>query len=286
MTVGRAGRRHAREFAAAMPGLSHPLASHRVAALHRLAALGQEAVDHRQAIVDVLAASVRVPGTGAATRHVAMTLLTARLHPARPEFWPGMSLDLSGAVLTDLDLHGCRIDGYLRLDECVFVGAARLRGLIVGGTASLRGARFTDHAWLERSIFHGQVFFDGATFLGDAWFGTTLFGSWASFAGTDFGGHAWFGSASFGGPTDFAHATFHRSAGFRGAVAHGPVSLHSTTFHGPARVSRRGEVWNITAPGWRVVVDEDNAAVGRLLYVGNPAFLEKPILAEEPTPVP
>jgi hypothetical protein len=281
-----AARRHARDYAAAVHGLAHPHPSRQIGALHTLVGLGQEAVDHRQAVVDVLAAFIRTPMTDAATRQVATTLLATQLHPARREFWPGMSLDLSGAVLADVDLHGCRIDGDLRMEGCLFTGQARLRGLIVGGPVSLRGSRFAEHVWLERSIFHSQVFFDGVTFVGDAWFGQTMFGSWASFAGADFGGHAWFGSASFGGPVDLAHAVFRRSAGFRGVVTYGPVSLTGTTFHGPARVSRRDEGWSITASGWRVVVDEDNAAVGRLLYVGNPAYLEKPILADEPTPVP
>jgi hypothetical protein len=33
-------------------------------------------------------------------------------------------------------------------------------------------------------------------------------------------------------------------------------------------VSRREETWNVAAPGWAVVVDPDNGAVGQLLWVG------------------
>ncbi len=274
------------QYALAVSGLNDHRLSRRVGALHTLALLGHESPAHRSAIMDVICAYLRTPGTDAATQATATRLLRARLHPARPEFWPGMSIDLSGAVLADLDLSQGRIDGDLRLDGCVLLGQTRLRGLVVGGLTVIRGAQFCDHAWLERATFRGPVWFDGSSFGGDAWFGETAFNSNASFAATDFNGHAWFGAASFGAPVDFGHAIFRRSAGFRGAVAHSVVSLASTTFHGPARVSRRGEGWNVIAPGWEVVVDDDNPAVGRLFWVGGRDFIEKEIIiVNEPTPV-
>ena len=46
------------------------------------------------------------------------------------------------------------------------------------------------------------------------------------------------------------------------------------TFLGPARVSRRGERWNVIAPGWTVVTDPDNEAVGRLLWFGHANLVE------------
>jgi hypothetical protein len=65
------------------------------------------------------------------------------------------------------------------------------------------------------------------------------------------------------------------------------VGLGGTTFLGPARVSRRGDGWNVNAPGWMVVVDEDNKSVGRLLWIGHPELVEKPAVLDrsEPTPV-
>jgi hypothetical protein len=247
--------------------------------------LGQTSAPHRGAIVDVICAFLRMSGTDAATRDTAVRLLRQRLDPRRPEFWPGMSVDLSGAVLTDLDLSQCRVDGDLRLDTCLLLGQTRLRGLVVGGSTAIRGARFDDHAWLERTTFGGAAWFDGTAFAGDAWFGEATFGGWTSFAGADFGGHAWFGATRFRAPVDLGQAVFRRSAGFRGAVADAPVSLSGTTFNGPARVSRRDGAWNISAPGWQVVVDDDNDAVGRLFWVGRRDLIEKPALVDEPTPV-
>ena len=108
-------------------------------------------------------------------------------------------------------------------------------------------AAFADHAWLERSHFRGPVRMDKATFQGDAWFGEAHFGGPASFVGTQFAGHAWFAGCAFYAPADLSEAVFRRSVGFRGAVV-GAINLNGTTFLGPARVSRKAETWNVTAP--------------------------------------
>jgi hypothetical protein len=140
------------------------------------------------------------------------------------------------------------VDGDLTLDGSALHGVAKLRRLIVGGVFSLRHAIVHDHMWLERSEFHGQVRGDFATFHGDTWFGESTFSAGASFVGTTFGGHAWFAGCTVRGAIDFSRALFRSSAGFRGATMPS-VSLADTTFLGPARVSRKGEVWNIYAQG-------------------------------------
>ena len=274
---GLGGRqpRFVEHFAGALDRLGDPRPAQRVGALRTLAALGQSHVDQRPAIVDVFSAYLRTPGDDEPVRRVAAQILAEHLRPDRPTFWPGISLDLARAQLADLDLSGCRVEGHLRLDGAVLTGQAKLRGLSVG-TASLRGVTFTDHAWLERSVFAGAAAFDGSVFQGDAWFGEASFGGWTTFGGVDFGGHAWFGGCTFRAPLDFTQAVFRRSTGFRGAVAHAGVGLGGTTFLGPARVSRRDEAWNVIAPGWRVVVDPDNASVGNLLWVGHPELVDTP----------
>lgn len=274
-------------YTRALDRLSSAHEAQRVGAMRTLEALGQAHPAQRQAIVDVFCGYLRTPGDDEPVRQSAAQILSDLLRPTRTSYWPGINVDLAGARLTDLDLSDCRIDGWLRLDHAVLTGQSRLRGLTVGGTASLRGLLCWDHAWLERSTFEGPVSFDGATFRGDAWFGEAAFSGWASFAGVDFAGHAWFGACAFKAPVDFTHAVFRRSAGFRGAVADAGVGLGGTTFLGPARVSRRDDEWNVIAPGWRVVVDRDNRSVGQLLWVGHPELVEKPALHDtsEPTPV-
>jgi hypothetical protein len=271
----RSARRLVAQYNQALNRLTDARESQRIGALRTLEAIGRADPGQRQGIVDVLCAYLRAPGSDEPVRRTAASILADRLRPNSADFWPGLSVDLSGAQLSDLDLSGCRIDGILRLDRAVLSGQARLRG-IIAGAASMARLTCLDHAWFERSVFHGRVTLDGANFHGDAWFGEAMFGNWTSFAGADFAGHAWFGGCDFGAPVDFTHATFRRSAGFRGAVAHASVGLGGTTFLGPARVSRRGEGWNLIAPGWMVVVDEDNESVGRLLWIGHPELVEKP----------
>jgi hypothetical protein len=263
--------RFAELYAKALDKLADPRAPMRVGAVHALDVLGNEHARHRQGIVDVLCAFLRMPSDGdEQVRQYALRALTGRLRGADPAtFWSGISLDLSGARLM-LDLSGCRIDGSLTLAGAVLLGPARLRDMMVGGTADLRGVTYTGHAWFERSAFLGATRFDAASFQEDAWLGEATFAGPASFAGADFAGHAWFAGCRFRGPVDFGEAVFHRSAGFRGALAYAPVSLSGTTFLGPARVSRRDGGWNLVAPGWRVVVDPDNESVGSLLWVGHP----------------
>ena len=261
-------------LAGAVANLADPRPPMRVGALRTLEALGQEDPLQRQAIVDILCAYLRMPiGEEGPARATAQRILTAHLRPRGGAFWTQTSLDLTGATLLDLDLSGCHVDGGLRLEHATLLGQTKARGLVVRGPASLYGASFADQAWFERSAFHGPVRFDVTDFHGDAWFGGATFGGRTTFAGSTFGGHAWFSACTFLGPVQFDEAVFRRSAGFRGAEARGGVGLSGTTFLGPARVSLRGEDWNICASGWRVVVDSDNEAVGQLLWVGHPELV-------------
>jgi len=271
------GLRFTELYAEALDRLGDPRQPMRVGALRTLEAVGQDRPERRQAIVDVFCAYLRMPaGEDGPLRLTVARILADHLRPSAPGFWGGVSVDLTAATLADFDLSGCRIDGGLRLDYAVLLGPATFRDLVVGGPTSLRGTTFHDHAWLERAVFCGPARFDAATFHADAWFGEATFAGRTTFAAAEFGGHAWFGGCSFRGQVDFGEATFRRSAGFRGAVAHSSVGLRGTTFLGPARVSRRGEQWNMTAPGWRVVVDPDNASVGQLLWVTHPELVAHP----------
>jgi hypothetical protein len=279
VTMWMPARHNALPFAETFPQalslLGDPRPAMRVGALYALDALGEHDHRGRQAIVDVLCAYLRMPPqpNDAAVRAVAQRVLTDRLRPRQGRYWSGVAVDLSTALLAEVDMSGCRFDAGLRLDHAVFVGQARFRGVVVRGGANLRGATFHDHVWFERTSFHGPANMNAVTFQGDAWFGETTFTEGASFASAHFDGHAWFAGATFHGPLHLEQAVFRRSAGFRGAVAHGAVGLAGTTFLGTARVSRRDEHWNISAPGWRVVVDPDNEAVGQLLWVGLPELV-------------
>lgn len=272
--------RFAELYAKALDRLGDPRPSQRVGALHTLEVLAQDSPTHRQAIVDVFCALLRSPGTeDGPTRTAVQRILAQHLLPnLGPVYWPMVSLDLTGATLVDLDLTGCRVDGALSLDHATLEGQTKLRGITVTGPFSLRRATFREHAWFERSVFYGVVQADGAAFRADAWFGEAMFATSVRFAGAQFDGHAWFGNCTLRGRLVLDDAVFRRSVGFRGAMLYQGAGLTGTTFLGPARVSRRGDSWNVAAPGWRVVVDADNGSVGQLLWAGNGALIE-------PTPV-
>jgi hypothetical protein len=281
-SANAADLRFADALATALNHMSDPRAPLQVGALRSLEVLGQAYPQHRQAIVDIICGLLRMRPVDGAVQRAAQAILAAHLRPrSGASFWPGMYLDLTAATLTDFDLTHCRIDGGLRAERAVFVGAASLRDATVGGPLLLRGARFSDHLWCDRAVFAGPVRLDATTFHADAWFGTASFAARTTFAAARFEGHAWFGSCRFAAPVDFSDAVFRRSVGFRGVqVAPGVgVNLTGTTFLGPARVSRRDDDgWSVSATGWQVEVDPDNESVGQLVWTGNGALID-------PTPV-
>jgi len=262
-------------YARAVDDLAGRSALRRTGALHTLEMIGNAEPHHRPAIVDLVCAYLRTPydATGPAderaVRAAAQRVLAARLRGddtwrEDPRHWR-TGLDLSGATLVDLDLSGCVITGPCRFGGATFLGPVRFPRTVFVGAAYFDGAVFTDHAWFEGTVFHDEARFDAAEFLGDAWFGQATFGGRAGFAAVEFGGHAWFGGVVARGLAEFSGSAFRRSAGFRGGVFSGGAALLGTTFVGPARVSRRYDDWNLCPVGWKVEVDPNNWAVGRLL---------------------
>ncbi len=245
----------------------------RLGGLYTLELIGQHSPDQRAAVVDVICAYLRMPWAATnddvPVRRAAQQILTRHLRPAHPAtFWPGTGLDLSGARLVGLDLSGCRVDGAACFDRAVLHEPVVARGAVFGADVRFRGAVFTEDAWFDTATFAASAHFETATFHGDAWFGGVDVSGAAGFSGVVFNGHAWFAAAVLRGRATFNDAIFQRSAGFRGARCDGGLVLAGATFRGPARVSRRGEGWNICPPGWRVMPDPDNRAVGHLHWAG------------------
>jgi hypothetical protein len=273
-------RRITEQYTQAVEQLGHDKAPVRLGGLYALERVGQNTPDHRQVVVDVLCAYLRMPppsteartarppvngpaaassGQSAAARRVlrvrdrtsaepftgvdpreehqvrltAQRILADHLRdhrpadqrggtPTDPRFWDGMTLDLTAATLTDLDLTDCHardawFDGATFTDNAVFVGAT-----FTGGVGFGR-ARFTGGAW-----------FGGATFTGDAGFGGATFTGGAGFGGATFTGDAGFGGATFTGYARFEGATFTRGTRFDGATFGGKVEglLESDRFGG------------------------------------------------------
>ncbi|MEU1184585.1 pentapeptide repeat-containing protein [Streptomyces sp. NPDC005820] len=92
-----------------------------------------------------------------------------------------LDIDLTGAVLPDVDFNGCRF------------GRARFADAHFRGACVFDGARFTREALFERAVFEHDARFAGARFGDTAVFGRTRFRADADFSGARFRGIAWFG---------------------------------------------------------------------------------------------
>lgn len=146
----------------------------RLAGLYALERLAQDAPDHRQTVVDVFCAYLRMPSasprsTGHAeaqeqqVRMTAQRILHAHLLPGDGKFWPDTDLDLRGAKLLDWHL----VDREVRRFICTrtqFVGPARFRGTHFTGEARFAYTHFESLAEFKLARFDGRAYFNGAEF--------------------------------------------------------------------------------------------------------------------------
>jgi len=193
----------------------------RLAGMYALERLAQSTSSQRQTVVNLLCAYLRMPFDALRedpdevweqerqVRLTAQRILTKHLR-AGEDFWPGISIDLTGATLINADFAGCRADR-LRHDEVLFSGPADFAGARPG-IATFEGARFTDHA-----VFHSAEF-----------------AGWTSFAGASFAAPAIFNGATFNGETNFSLARFANEASFRGATFASPAGFVKVSFAGDA----------------------------------------------------
>ena len=145
----------------------------------------------------------------------------AQLLPPAPQqtFWPGISLDLTGAILVDFTL------GHTSVIEAVFVQAT-----------------FHGHAGFYEATFHGTARFNEATFHGHAGFAWATFQDTALFNRATFQGTAGFDGSTFQDTAGFAGATFHGYAGFNEGVRDARVmrGLGAASGRGTPAPQRRG----------------------------------------------
>ena len=305
-------RRITELYAKAVEQLGNDKAPVRLGGLYALERLAQDNPAHRQTIVDVICAYLRMPfsadpapaskggleatenpgerstqpkttadgnsDTWQQERQVRLTaqrILAEHLRDERnPDqrsaslpglrFWPGISLDLTGATLIGLDFHrviaaNARFDGATFADgvqfyEAVFDGYTVFRdaafdGDIVfsraffGGRAEFSKAAFTGRVWFSLATFCSDAEFNNATFDGDTTFYGTTFDGLAEFqpatfaddvmfSGTTFGGCAWFNGVIFNGCAQFGGVTFTDDTSFFGATFGGATNFDGATFIG------------------------------------------------------
>ncbi|MFC6881452.1 MULTISPECIES: pentapeptide repeat-containing protein [Actinomadura] len=270
-----AERRITELYNAAAEQLASAKAPVRLAALYTLRRLANSNPGHRQTVVDIICAYLRMPyepvgaspgpsdsqrraarryhatrTTGAApaepssidlreelqVRLTAQRILHTHLQPDAQAHWQDVSLDLTGATLTDFTLADCRVRD-ADFSSATFVGAARLTGASFSGIAGFERASFSSSAWFTGASFSGEARFYKASFSADAWFVGTCFSGGAQFSETFFSGGVSFEKASFSrrgvsltGAADFVWATFSGYAEFSGASFSGPASFNRAAF--------------------------------------------------------
>ncbi|RAO09568.1 hypothetical protein MED15_05857 [Micromonospora noduli] len=171
-------------------------------------------------------------------RLAAQRILARHLQPTAPDgephslYWgPKMTIDLTEAVLIDLDLTGCHLHD-ATFTRTHFTGSPRFDGVTFSSTARFDGATFSGAAWFGGVTFSGDAGFGGVTFNGAARFGGVTFSGDAGFAGATFSCTAWFDGATFSGIAGFGRATFSSIARFDGATFNGTAWFGGVTFSG------------------------------------------------------
>lgn len=156
----------------------------RLAGLYALERLAAGYAEHRQTIVNVLCAYLRMPFDAPAkdleelqVRKTAQRILHLHLRPESAErpgeaFWPDVDLDFSGAHLVGLTLTHCSIRS-INCHGTVFSELAAFRGTEFRTKAIFNQARFEDRADFRGTVFAGGCeSFNGTVFAGPANFGT------------------------------------------------------------------------------------------------------------------
>jgi hypothetical protein len=206
-------RRITELYTKAVEQLGSDKAAVRLGGLYALERLAQDYASHRQSIIEVFCAYLRMPYTvpdevsGAdekrtsheeqQVRQAAHSILTRHLRASttlagtEAQFWDDIDLDMTDATLVDWNFHGCHAR------QAVFIRAC-----------------FHGGAYFGDAVFAGVAVFGGATFKEDAWFAGTSFSGDAWFLETQFANRSIFRDASFGGSVDFTDATFSRGGEF------------------------------------------------------------------------
>ncbi|MGV9386637.1 pentapeptide repeat-containing protein [Nonomuraea sp. NPDC003707] len=145
------------------------------------------------------------------------------------QFWSGIQLDLTGALLIDLDFRDCRVnDASFR--GAAFSGNAMFSGTTFTGNALFDGATFDGRVSFRKAAFSGNTMFSGAVFSSDVVFEEVAITARATFDGAAFGGSAWFAESAFHDPVSFEKATFHGLASFEKAAFSSGAMFDQVTF--------------------------------------------------------
>jgi hypothetical protein len=205
----------------------------RLGGLYALERLAQGNKEHRQTVVNVLCAYLRmrydIPGDPPEAtadkdtradyreqvqeREVRLTVQSILLGHFQPHangtYWESINVDLSGALLINFNLSRCVVQS-ARFQETTFTGSAWFDRVT-----------FRDAAWFQKANFVGMAQFSYAKFLGGAVFEGAVFGGMAQFGDVNFDRVARFKGVTFTGDGLFVMACFPDLFSFDGATAKG-----------------------------------------------------------------
>lgn len=258
-------RRVTELYTKAADQLGHEKAAVRLAGLYALERLGQNQIEHRQTIVNLLCAYLRMSPPEIKLepegdsprrlkdlketdwneleqeRHVrwaAQDILCRHLQhgqdAAAPPatFWAEMDIDLSYARLIRVNFNNCTF------------GRADFSGATFDGKASFARVRFFEHAKFTKARFEGTARFNDASFASGASFlhahfrrmsdfRTVRFNSSVNFYRALFGSETSFQGSNFTAGLNFGGAEFLAEASFQGVTTARRTDFSRTKFVGP-----------------------------------------------------
>src|SRR5215813_12895945 len=219
-------------YAMAVEQLSSDKAPVRFGGLCALERIAQDNPAHRQTIVNIICAYLRVPFSPTATASE----------------WEPEPAEGQQELRTEGETGADGVDGTWQQEREVRLTAQRILAEHLRDdrardqqTTDPPSSRFwsnirldlTGATLIDFNLINGVVAdanFHGAAFAGDALFDGAAFGGAAGFGGAAFGGDASFGGAIFGGAALFGEVTFRRGARFRSAAFGGVAGFSKTTF--------------------------------------------------------
>ncbi|URM97077.1 pentapeptide repeat-containing protein [Actinomadura madurae] len=276
-------RRVTELYGQAVEQLGHDKAAVRLGGLYSLERLAQDHPQHRQTVVDVVCAYLRmpfklppphreteatapVPAADAVRQELQVRLAAQRLfhrHLTAPPgeespitYWDGVLIDLTEAHLINFEFSRCR-PARATFKGARFSGDAWFRGVQFSDDAQFSDAQFSAGAFFEEVQFSGGAWFNEVQFSGGAWFDRGQFSSDVSFDGVQFSSDSSFNEVQFSddarfyevqfsGDVSFDKAQFSGASCFNRAQFKREVSFDEVRFSGSTRFDDArfsGEAW-------------------------------------------
>jgi uncharacterized protein YjbI with pentapeptide repeats len=289
-------------YSKAVEQLGHEKAPVRLGGFYALERLAQDNTEHRQTVVDVVCAYLRMPfsfdphvgGTppdsddsqelqvrlaaqNLLIRHLQVPMTPSRekgiayAQPSKPprSYWKNMKLDLAGAQLIDVDFTLCVL-GDVSFARARFKGEARFGRTRFEERADFGGSEFHGIADFGRALFDTEGSFENANFSHEARFERAVFVFHGFFEEAKFRGDALFNQAEFDMGAIFGKAQFHQAAQFCEVQFGGPNWFDAAQFKGSepdfsgstVREPDRDQCW---PPLWHMELPHEEGNLPRLV---------------------